>query len=682
MILYLTTADTEILTLTRALRELPSEFPAVRAYNPATLAQAGALERFFEEDVPAATAVVLRLLGGKRPFAAGFDRLAAACREREVPFVALPGDQQPDLDLSAATTVAPDLAARLFTYLLHGGVRNFVQMLRFVSDELHGTSLGYDEPQELPWDGIYHPSAPSSVDLADYLARLDPALPTVGVLFYRAHWMSGNLDFIDALIAAIESHRCNVIPVFLYSLKSGAIPDATLPASSATPSRSHARTFTASQPHTSAQSDYVLERYFVAPDGSRRVDVIVNTLSFATANLEVRGATVASGWSVEYLDQLDVPVLQAVNATSTRAEWESHEGGLSPIDTAMNVAMPEFDGRLITVPISFKETVDLNVTNGVSGVGSRVLGNDTIAPTPSTQHPIPIVKYVPDLERVDYVARLAARWALLHQTPNSEKRIALILANYPSKAGRIGNAVGLDTPASVVALLHALAADGYHVEGIPECGDALMHALADGCSYDLDFLTPAQMATAAGRVPAATYAGWHDGFTPPVRATLAEAWGAPPGRVYTHDGHLYVPGLRFGNVFVGVQPPRGFGDNPIAIYHSPDLAPPHHYLAYYRWLRDDFGAHAVVHVGKHGNLEWLPGKALGLSASCFPEVALNDLPHFYPFIVNNPGEGTQAKRRAHATILDHLIPSMQTADSYNEISRVEQLMDEYYQVQT
>jgi cobaltochelatase CobN len=231
-------------------------------------------------------------------------------------------------------------------------------------------------------------------------------------------------------------------------------------------------------------------------------------------------------------------------------------------------------------------------------------------------------------------------------------------------------------------VLHALAADGYRVENVPESGDALMHTLIDRCTYDREFLTSAQIAAAPGHVPAAEYATWHAGFLTAVQAKLADAWGDPPGTVYAYDEALMMPGLELGNVFVGIQPPRGFGENPIAIYHNPDLPPTHHYLAYYRWLRDVWGAHAVIHVGKHGTLEWLPGKAVGLSEECFPEVAIADLPHFYPFIVNNPGEGAQAKRRAHATIVDHLVPAMMRAESYDEITQLEQLMDEYYQVQT
>src|SRR5205823_4795219 len=205
---------------------------------------------------------------------------------------------------------------------------------------------------------------------------------------------------------------------------------------------------------------------------------------------------------------------------------------------------------------------------------------------------------------------------------------------------RIGNAVGLDTPASVINLLQALREAGYTVGEIPPDGDALIHTLIETCSYDREFLTDRQVEQAAGKVAARQYREWFDRFPAGNQVQLREHWGEPPGQVYCHDQrgdgepYLMVPGLLFGNVFVGIQPPRGFGENPIAIYHSPDLPPTHHYIGVYRWVRDVFQADAVVHVGKHGTLEWTPGKAVGLSEECYPELALQDLPNFYPFVVN------------------------------------------------
>ena len=360
----------------------------------------------------------------------------------------------------------------------------------------------------------------------------------------------------------------------------------------------------------------------------------------------------AEGWDATALARLDVPVLQGLCVTSSRAEWAASDAGLAPIDAAMQVAIPEFDGRLITVPFSFKET-------GEDGV-----------PT-----------YVADPERAARVAGLAVRHARLRSVPNADKRVALVLSSYPTKHARVGNAVGLDTPASAVLLLQAMRAAGYDVGDPPSDGDLLIHTLIAAGGHDVEWLTEDQLSAAVARVPLADYRQWFSTLPDSLQEAMVEHWGAPPGSLYVDGGDIVLAALRYGNVVLAIQPPRGFGENPIAIYHDPDLPPSHHYLAAYRWLSQDFGADAVVHLGKHGTLEWLPGRGLGLGADDAPDAVLGDLPLFYPFIVNDPGEGTQAKRRAHATVVDHLVPPMARAETYDEMAQLEQLLDEYAQVQ-
>ena len=443
--------------------------------------------------------------------------------------------------------------------------------------------------------------------------------------------MSGNREFVDALIEAIEGQGCNVFPVFCYSLRGTDGPPA-------------------------AFRDLILDE-----QGQPRVDCLISTLSYSMGSLAVQGVTIAEGWSVAFLEAMNLPIIQAISSTSSHAEWAQSAAGLTPLDTAMSVAIPEFDGRIISVPVSFKEVVVEDSTIG--GV---------------------VTKYLPVPDRVQLVAGMAMRLARLRHAPNAAKRVAILFSSYPTKAARIGNAVGLDSPASLMHLLHALRQAGYDLgtAPLPSDSDSLMQALIASGTYDKEFLTEEQLQGAVGQIRATDYQQWYDAWPAAVRTQLREAWGEPPGTVYRHDGAITIAGLRFGNVFVGIQPPRGFGDNPIAIYHTPDLVPSHHYLGSYLWLRHIFQADALVHMGKHGTLEWLPGKGIGLSAVCYPDVALGDLPLIYPFIINDPGEGTQAKRRAHAVVVDHLIPAMMRAEVYNDIARLEQLMDEYYQVQT
>ena len=525
---------------------------------------------------------------------------------------------------------------------MRGGVVNFRNLFLFLADTYLGSDYGHEAPAPMPWQGIYHPQAAAGTGVEEYIAaRFVPGRPAVGALFYRAHWMSGNLAFVDDLIAALEAQEVNVLPVFAYSLKHSPEDD------------------------DGAAGGHTLTEYMLDAAGVPRVDCIVNTMGLAMSDLERQqggsGATVATGWSQELLERLDVPVIQGIVSMGSRAEWADSSLGLGPIDTAMNVAFPEFDGRIITVPVSFKEETPAD-GNGLSAGRMQ--------------------RYVAAPDRMDYLARLAARHAVLRRKANADKRIAIILSNYPTKDARIGNAVGLDTPASAIGILHALRNAGYSVDDIPADGDELVHRIIERCSNDTDTLTEEQLRLAAGHVERRDYRRWYAGFPESVRAELQEAWGDAPGQVYRAGDRLAIAGVPMGNVFVGLQPPRGFGENPISVYHNPDLTPTHHYIAYYRWLRDIFRADAMIHIGKHGTLEWLPGKGVGLSQACYPEVALDDIPLFYPFIVNNPGEGTQAKRRAHAAIIDHLIPPMTTADSYGDIAKLEQLMDEHYQCQT
>ena len=636
-IVFVTTADTDILTADRSVATLDlAEFPTVLAYNPVTLENDQARDDLLQS-IEDAGVVVLRLLGGKQSMPNVFDSLVERCHSQGIPLIACPGHQEWDEDLVTACSVPVSELETVFAYLMRGGVQNFQNLFLFLSDTYLGSDYGHEAPEPVPWEGIYHPDVVDALDLETYIERrFKPGRSSIGVLFYRAHWMSGNLQFIDDLIRTLEAQDLNVLPVFSFSLKHN--------------------------PEEEGEGSRTLTEYMLNPDGTSRVDCIVNTMGLAMSDLSQEGATIASGWSVDFLDRMDVPVIQGVVSTGTRQEWEESSLGLGPIDTAMNVALPEFDGRIIAVPISFKEET-------ASGHNGTMVSNR-------------LQRYVAQPDRIDLLARLAAKWANLRRKTNAEKRVAIIMSNYPTKDARIGNAVGLDTPASVINLLNALQKAGYHVEDIPENGDELVHQIIERCSNDRESLTEEQMRLAVGHVSSSQYNTWFQGFPEKVQKELVESWGDPPGQVYRTEDSLAIAGLQLGNIFIGLQPPRGFGEHPISIYHSPDLTPTHHYIAYYRWIRDVFHADAMVHVGKHGTLEWLPGKGIGLSESCYPEVALQDLPLFYPFIINNPGEGTQAKRRTHATIIDHLIPPMTTADSYGEIAKLEQLMDEHYQCQT
>ncbi|AUG81135.1 cobalamin biosynthesis protein CobN [Kitasatospora sp. MMS16-BH015] len=607
MILLLSTSDTDLLSARAS--QGPVGF---RLGNPARLSPEQLPELLDGTDL-----VVVRLLGGRRAWQEGLDALLAGPR----PVIVLTGEQAPDAQLMELSTVPAGIAAEAHAYLAHGGPANLAELGAFLSDTVLLTGHGFAAPASAPeWGPLDREAA-------------NEAGPSVAVLYYRAHHMSGNTAFVETLCQAIEAQGARPKPLYCSSLR-GAAPELLAELAD--------------------------------------TDAIVTTVLAAggTKPAEAQAGGDEEAWDAGALAALDRPILQALCLTWSREQWEGSDDGLSPLDTATQIAVPEFDGRLITVPFSFKELDEDGLT-----------------------------VYAADPERAARVAGIAVAHARLRHTPAAERRLALVLSAYPTKHARVGNAVGLDTPASAIRLLHRLRAEGMDLgtdlPGLdvdPDTdsgheGDALIHALIAAGGYDQDWLTEEQLARNPVRIPAADYRRWYATLPAGLREQVEEHWGPAPGELYVDrsqnpDGDIVLAGIRSGNLLVLIQPPRGFGENPVAIYHDPDLPPSHHYLAAYRWIAaaqedNGFGAHAVIHLGKHGNLEWLPGKTAALSAECGPDAVLGDLPLVYPFLVNDPGEGTQAKRRAHATLVDHLVPPMARADSYGDIARLEQLLDEH-----
>lgn len=614
-VLLLSTSDTDLITAR-------SSGARYRWANPSRLVT-GELEELLD----GADIAVIRILGGYRAWQDGIDAVVAS----GLPTVVVSGEQAPDAELMGHSTAPQGAALQTHIYLAQGGLANLANLHSFLSDTLLMTGFGFAAPVTTPSWGVLERAG-----AAENEGPTEPAhgRPAVAVLYYRAQQLAGNTGYVEALCDAIEQAGGRALPVFCASLRT-AEPE-------------------------------LLELLGTA-------DALVTTV------LAAGGATPAAvgaggnddSWNVAHLAALDIPILQGLCLTSSRSDWATNDDGMSPLDVATQVAVPEFDGRIITVPFSFKE---------IDSEG--------------------LISYVADPERCARVAGLAVRHARLRAIPAAEKRVAVVFSAYPTKHARIGNAVGLDTPASAVALLRTMREAGYDIGEAAAPGDlativdsgdgdALIHSLIARGGQDPDWLTDESLAANPIRVPAKDYRAWFATLPAELADAVVEHWGPPPGELFVDrsrdpEGEIVIAAIQAGNVVLIVQPPRGFGENPVAIYHDPDLPPSHHYLAAYRWLDSSFpgsfGAHAVVHLGKHGNLEWLPGKTLGMSASCGTDAALGDLPLIYPFLVNDPGEGTQAKRRAHATLVDHLIPPMARAETYGDIAKLEQLLDEHANV--
>ena len=504
-------------------------------------------------------------------------------------------------------------------YYVLGGDDNIRSLFLWAIRRFDRVELEVPEPVRPPAQGIYHPGR-EDIGFDSYLEGLDPSRPNIGIFFYQKQWLTGNLGNVDGLIRAVERRGGNPVAVFLQTYE---------------------------DPLAGAIGVKRVLREHLTIDGAPLLDAIIETMSFSQTLI----ATPGNGEQVSddnFFATYGVPVIQTMTPASDRVSWENDINGLSPAEVAYDVAHPEFDGQIITVPSCTTERTE---------DGSRI--------------------YVPMDDRDDRVADIAVMWAMLRRTPNRDRRVAVLLYMYPPKTANAGGAAGLDTFASVVDLLHRMRDDGYDVgESIPETPRGLVDLLLSGLTNDADWITDDEVRRRSlDLVAPEDYDIWYRQLSDAARSRIEDGWGKPPGEFYTVDGRITIPGTVFGNVLVGFQPDRGRDIQ--SNYHDPFTVMPHQYLAYYRWLRRVFGAQAVVHVGTHGTLEWLPGKSVALSGDCCPDYIMDSIPDVYPYVIGNPGEGIQAKRRAAAVIVDHMIPIITRAGGYDEITELEGAIQKY-----
>jgi len=607
-IVILSAADTTLSLLAAAARRLPPDFPSIRICNLMHLRQPASIDLYIDEVLQHARVIVVDHVGGESYWAYGIERLVTLSKERQQTLVLFSGDRTEDPNLTSKSTVPWQQCEQLLRYLRESGPDNAVEFLLSLGHDFLGWPGQPRPPRPFPEALIYAPSrSDAGIDL--WRAQWVAGAPVVAVVFYRSHWSAGNTDAFDALLSSLQRAGLNPLPIALNSLK-----------------------------------DPLCLQVVRTLCSEHDVSLILNTTAFATAALDDPEPAPLAG---------DIPVLQVIISGGNREDWQANDHGLSPRDIAMQVALPEVDGRIVTRAISFK------------GAAYRC---------ERTQYELS--KYQPDLERVEYVVELSRRWCRLRQLANPDKRVALIMANYPSREGRIGNGVGLDTPASVITILRDLQSQGYDIENIPDGGEQLLARFREGVTNE-----PASWSArwAFQSVSLDDYLEWFSQLPAENQRAVIDRWGDASSDPMLREQRFMISGLRLGKIFVGLQPARGYEIDPYSTYHSPDLVPPHHYLAFYYWLRHCFQCDALVHVGKHGNLEWLPGKSVALSHTCWPDALLGPMPHLYPFIVNDPGEGSQAKRRTQAVIVDHLMPPLTRAETYGSLQDLERQVDEYYE---
>lgn len=572
--------------------------------------------------------VVITLMAGKQSFP-GWDKWIQALEEQKRQGKPLPwfhvqptGGNAESMEMASQYSRGMDsgIWQQLNQYYRYGGPDNLYHMLVCFYNEIFQTALPLQSPARPPNDGIYHPDLDHVPEPEDYFATLDPARPTLGIWFYQNFWTTGNKAHIDAMIREGEAQGANVICVFHTRFK-----DTQLRLKGA---------------------DHVVHRYFM--DGNQpRIDALINPVMFSLKN--------ASPDYDGLLDRLNVPVIQALTTSDSVEAWVKSPQGITTKDITIGVAQPELDGVIIGHITAAKQLSGIDPVTGAA-----------------------MNRYVPIPDRIQALVRLSINWASLRRRPNSDKKVAIVFHQYPPRNDRIGCASGLDTFESIRQILKAMKQHGYHVDTVYDAGDDLLRALMDGMTCDARWCLPEQMAERAKAVAGPDqYLNWHNALPEKVKEKMTQDWGQMPGDLFVHNKELLFPGLINGNLFLTIQPPRGYFNAIDQVYHDHHLSPPHHYLAQYRWMETVFGADVVLHVGKHGSLEWLPGKGVGLSRECFPDLALGSLPNVYIYIINDPGEGTQAKRRASACIVDHLPPVLADAELYEDLAMLDQLILDY-----
>ena len=501
-------------------------------------------------------------------------------------------------------------------YCLYGGMENFKNLWLYANSLFDPSIEKPEKPEPFAWSGIYDRNEESlfTTDRDGFLEKYcKENKPVIGLLFYREEWIWGDLAYQNAFIDEAEKQGYHVIPAF-----ANASPDTS-----------------AGMP-TLVE---VLDNYFMK-DGKPVIDALVSTMKFSL--------TGTGKASLDKFKELGVPLLDAYTLLVSEKEWRDNKEGLNSIETSIAAAMPELDGFIHGVPIA-----------------GRVRKEDGT------------VEFVPIPERISRMVSKAGKWASLHRLKNKDKKIAIIFHNYPAKNSNIGSASGLDTMESTIRLMNRMKEEGYTIDFIPESTDKFIELMTSHATNDISMMTEEQ-AEECQKLSAKEYIDFFHTLGSDAQKRMEDEWGRAPGEVMISEkGNILVPGTMDGNLFLTVQPSRQYGMDPSKAYHDPYIAPTHQYLAFYYWLRKVWKADAVIHMGTHGNLEWLPGKSVGLDEESYPDIALGDLPNIYPYHMTITGEGMIAKRRAAGCLIGYMPAPVSDAGAYDEISELEKTMDEY-----
>lgn len=552
-----------------------------------------------------------------------FDSFMEACKNKKI-FVHSGIDDEIN-ELIDKTGLSQEEYRTIYRYYMMGGKENSFNLILWLAVQFKGAKYEVKEPLTPKWEGIYDIDKEISDEKAYIETLKNSEKPVVGVLFYVNNKQNDNLLHIDSIIKTLKSQGAIPLPVY-----------------------------TSVSPNESLGSKgvkWVIDNYFMK-DGKAIIDVLINTAGFSLSILSNPGdGTKTIEESV--FEKLGVPVLQAINTYFTLEQWQESLMGIDMMSLSSNVYHPEFDGQIITVPIAYSDVLE-------DDIGRKRI-------------------FRPIEERVQKVCRMAMNWAKLRKLSNSKKKVAIIFHNMPPRNDMIGCAYGLDSPETVYNIVEKLKEIGIATDYDFTNGENIIQKIINTVTNDSRWLTPETMVDKSiDTISANQYKEWFNSFGEKVQEKMIKDWGEPPGDFMVSDDKFPVPGILNGNIFIGLQPPRAFEEKAEEVYHSTDIVCPHQYLAFYKWIKEIFKADIIMHIGTHGTLEWLPGKEIGLSKDCYPDLAIGDMPHLYLYIINVPGEGVQTKRRSYSVVLDHLIPSMVESDTYDDLALIEDMIKEYY----
>lgn len=622
-------------------RDIQSELPAVGSNNQpqltartvTQLASPGA-QRDFIKSLHEADIVVLELHSGPDSCPGWKETPKPATLHIQAPL----GSNVAQTEAAELSTVDPNTWKQCQDFIGAGTLPNYRAAWLSLLRAHHGLPSREEIPVYVPAHAEYQ-SRPDAAHCgrahggermsASGDTRTDPQAGSaetsavVGIWFPRMDFVRGNVGHVDALIRQLSAAGHTVKAVY-------------------------GEKFT---PATQENADHILAQHFQAESGTR-IDALINVHPLS---LSLRDADVAKIYS-----HLNVPVFQAYCTNQSSESWRASSAGLTTREVSTLCAQPEFDGLLAGAVIATK--------------------SDDIDPRTGAQ----LAGWVPHRDGISALTDQVTQHTTMAKVPTGQRRLAIILHHHPPRMDQIGCATGLDTFASAVQLLHRLQARGYDVgREIPQASELAEEFIAT-VSAQQQWLSPKQLIQRAYDVVHVDQMNAHLSELPEaIQGRQAGSWGSPPGDVFGHEDQLAISGLRFGNVFFSLGPPRGVLEKlRNEDIHDPTIVPPYHYLEHYRWLRETFKAHAIINLGTHGTTEWLPGKATGLSNECYPQIVQGHLPNIHPYIVNNPGEATAAKRRTGATLIGHLPAPTRDAGLTTDVAVIEQAVADFHDAVT